>query len=120
MASHGRPGCRDRAELQLNTGFTDVPILAPDHRLDVQFYGFYDFGRVYNLGPGEFDQTVDSIGIGARSDLTSWLFVELAGVRRLMTRPNGANVASCQITCYSRAWWFITEARAERAGLPAG
>ena len=79
--------------MQLNTGFTDVPILAPEHRLDVQFYGFYDFGRFYNLAPGEFNQTVDSVGIGARSNLTSWLFVDLAGVRRVTTRPNGANIS---------------------------
>jgi len=31
--------------------------------------GFYDFGRFYNLAPGEFNQTVDSVGIGARSNL---------------------------------------------------
>jgi hemolysin activation/secretion protein len=89
----GDRGVGTGAELQLNTGFTDVPILAPDHRLDVQFYGFYDFGRFYNLAPGEFSQTVDSVGLGARSNLTSWLFVDLAGVRRLTTRPNGANVS---------------------------
>ena len=89
----GDRGVGTGAELQLNTGFTDVPILAPDHRLDVQFYGFYDFGRFYNLGAGEFNQTVDSFGIGARSSLTSWMFVDLAGVRRLTTRPNGANVS---------------------------
>jgi hemolysin activation/secretion protein len=80
-------------ELQLNTGFTDVPILPSDQRLEVQFFGFYDFGRAYNLAPGEPDVTIDSVGIGARSDLTSWAFVELAGVRRLTTRPNGANVS---------------------------
>ncbi len=90
----GDRGVGTGAELQLNTGFTNVPILAPDHRLDVQFYGFYDFGRFYNLAPGEFNQTVDSAGIGARSNLTSWLFVDLAGVRRLTTRPNGANVSN--------------------------
>jgi len=89
----GDRGVGTGAELQLNTGFTDVPILAPDHRLDVQFYGFYDFGRFYNLAPGAFNQTVDSFGIGARSNLTSWMFVDLAGVRRLVTRPNGANVS---------------------------
>ena len=89
----GDRGVGTGAELQLNTGFTDVPILAPDHRLDVQFYGFYDFGRFYNLAPGTFNQTVDSFGIGARSNLTSWMFVDLAGVRRLVTRPNGANVS---------------------------
>ena len=89
----GDRGVGTGAELQLNTGFTDVPILAPGHRLDVQFYGFYDFGRFYNLAPGAFNQTVDSFGIGARSNLTSWMFVDLAGVRRLVTRPNGANVS---------------------------
>ena len=57
-----------------------------------KFYGFYDFGRFYSLAPGEFNQTVDSFGIGAHSNLTSWLFVDLAGVRRLVTQPNGANV----------------------------
>jgi len=89
----GDRGIGTGAELQLNTGFTDVPILAPAHRLDVQFYGFYDFGRFYNLAPGAFNQTVDSVGIGARSNLTSWMFVDLAGIRRLTTRPNGANVS---------------------------
>ncbi|MBV9201797.1 MAG: ShlB/FhaC/HecB family hemolysin secretion/activation protein [Alphaproteobacteria bacterium] len=89
----GDRGIGTTVELQLNTGFTDVPILAPDQRLDVQFYGFYDFGRFYNLAPGEFNQTVDSFGIGARSNLTSWLFVDLAGIRRLVTQPNGANVS---------------------------
>ena len=89
----GDRGIGTGAEFQLNTGFTDVPILAPDHRLDVQFYGFYDFGRFYNLAPGEFNQTVDSFGIGARSNLTSWMFVDLAGVRRLVTSgPNGSKL----------------------------
>jgi hemolysin activation/secretion protein len=78
-------------ELQLNTGFADVPILAPDHRLDVQFYGFWDTGFSYNLAPGDLNQNIKSIGIGARSDLTQWLFVELEGVHRLVTQPNGAN-----------------------------
>jgi len=89
----GDRGVGTTVELQFNTGFTDVPILAADHRLDVQFYGFYDFARFYNLAPGEFNQTVDSFGIGARSNLTSWLFVDLAGIRRLVTQPNGANVS---------------------------
>jgi hypothetical protein len=43
-----------------------VPILAADHRLDMQFYGFYDFDRFYNLAPGEFNQTADSVGVGAQ------------------------------------------------------
>ena len=89
----GDRGVGTGAELQLNTGFTNVPLVGLDRRLDVQFYGFYDFGRFYNLAPGAFNQTVDSFGIGARSNLTSWIFVDLAGVRRLVSRPNGANVS---------------------------
>jgi hemolysin activation/secretion protein len=81
------------AELQFNTGFTDLPILAENSRLDVQFFGFYDLGRAYNLAPGEADVTIDSLGIGARSDLTTWAFVELAGVHRLNVQPNGVNVS---------------------------
>ena len=68
-----------------------MPVLAPDRRIDVQFFGFYDFGRAYNLVPGEPNQTLNSVGLGARGDLTPWLFVELAGIRRLTTQPNGAN-----------------------------
>ena len=78
-------------ELQINTGFTDVPILPSGHRLDVQFYGFWDTGFSYNLAPGDLNQNVKSIGLGARSDLTEWLFVELEGVHRLAIQPNGAN-----------------------------
>ena len=62
----GDRGVGTAAELQLNTGFTGMPILAADHRLDVQFYGFYNFGQFYNLAPGEFNQTADSVGIGAQ------------------------------------------------------
>lgn len=79
-------------ELQLNTGWPDLSPLAPDHRLDVQFYGFFDYGRAYRLAPGEVDHTVDSLGIGARSDVSPWMFVELEGVHRLTTRPTGAAV----------------------------
>jgi hemolysin activation/secretion protein len=89
----GDRGIGTGAELQLNTGFTNVPFVGLDRRLDVQFYGFYDFGRFYNLAPGIFNQTVDSVGIGARSNLTSWMFVDLAAVRRLVTSgPNGSTL----------------------------
>ncbi|HXO00859.1 MAG TPA: ShlB/FhaC/HecB family hemolysin secretion/activation protein [Stellaceae bacterium] len=78
-------------ELQLNTGFDNLSPLSPDHRLNVQFYNFFDYGRTYNLIPGSIDQTIDSIGIGARSDVTPWMFVELEGLHRFTTHPDGAN-----------------------------
>jgi len=78
------------AELQLNTGFDNLAPLNPDGRLNVQFYGFFDYGRSYNLVPGSVDQTIDSTGIGARSDLTPFMSVELEGVHRLTTHVDGA------------------------------
>ncbi len=77
-------------ELQLNTGWPGASLLSPDRRLDVQFYGFFDYGRAYNLIPGSVDHTIDSIGIGVRSDLAPWLFVELEGLHRLTTHASGA------------------------------
>ncbi len=80
------------AELQLNTGFDNVGPLNPNGRLNVQFYSFFDYGRGYNLVPGSISRTIDSVGIGARSDVAPWMFVELEGVHRLTTHPDGAAV----------------------------
>ena len=80
-------------ELQLNTGFSGIPLIGVDHRLDVQFFGFDDFGRAFNLEPGQPNQSIDSAGIGGRSNVTTWLFAELAAVRRVTTQLNGTNGA---------------------------
>lgn len=77
-------------ELQLNTGWADASPLSPDHRLDVQFYGFFDYGRTYDLVPHNPDHTIDSLGIGVRSSLAPWLFVELEGLHRFTTHASGA------------------------------
>lgn len=77
-------------ELQLNKGWADASPLSPDHRLDVQFYGFFDYGRAYDLVKGGPDHTINSLGIGARSNLAPWLFVELEGLHRFTTHPIGA------------------------------
>lgn len=77
-------------ELQLNTGWADASPLTPDHRLDVQFYGFFDYGRAYDLVKGSPDRTIDSLGLGVRSNLAPWLFVELEGLHRLTTHASGA------------------------------
>lgn len=86
----GDRGIGATLELQLNTGWADASLLSPDRRLDVQFYSFFDYGRAYDLVPGNPDHTIDSVGIGARSDLAPWLFVELEGLRRLTTHASGA------------------------------
>ncbi|MGE5268200.1 MAG: ShlB/FhaC/HecB family hemolysin secretion/activation protein [Thiohalocapsa sp.] len=77
-------------ELQFNTGWEDASPFGPNKRLDVQFYGFFDYGRGYNLVPGSVDRTVDSFGLGVRSNLAPFLYVELEGVHRLTTHASGA------------------------------
>jgi hemolysin activation/secretion protein len=86
-------------ELQLNKGFDGLAPLNPDGRLNVQFYSFFDYGRAYNLGPTDVDHTIDSVGIGARTDVTPWMFVELEGLRRLTTHVDGA--AASPLTDYA-------------------
>jgi hemolysin activation/secretion protein len=80
-------------ELQFNTNLSDLPLLDAAYRLPAQFYGFWDYGHSFNIpGSGDVDHTVQSLGLGVRSDVTNWLFLELEGVRRLTTRPQGAAV----------------------------
>src|SRR5712691_4621317 len=81
-------------ELQANTIFTEIPLLNPAYSLPAQFYGFWDFGRGYNLAPADINHTIQSVGLGIRSDLTSWLFLETDGVHRLTTHPQGKSVAT--------------------------
>ena len=81
-------------ELQANTSFTELPPLNPAYSLPAQFYGFWDYGRSYNLAPADIDHTIQSVGLGVRSDLTPWLFLETEGVHRLTTHPQGKSVAT--------------------------
>jgi hemolysin activation/secretion protein len=80
-------------EAQENTKFTDLPFVKEDYELPAQFYQFWDFGRGFNLAPSDVDFTIQSVGVGVRSDVNDWAFVELEGVHRLTTRPQGASVA---------------------------
>ena len=80
-------------ELQENDKFTGLPLIKADYELPVQFYQFWDFGRGYNRAPGDQNFTIQSLGLGVRSDITDWLFVDLEGVHRLTTHPQGSSVA---------------------------
>jgi hemolysin activation/secretion protein len=80
-------------EMQFNTSLSELPLLDAAYRLPAQFYGFWDYGHSFNIPrSGDPDHTIQSLGLGVRSDLTNWLFLELEGVRRLTTRPQGAAV----------------------------
>jgi hemolysin activation/secretion protein len=79
-------------EFQQNDKLVHLPFFDPDFELPAQFYQFWDYGRGYNLAPSDQDFTIQSLGLGVRSDLTQWLFVELEGVHRLTTHPQGVSV----------------------------
>src|SRR5262249_33700799 len=80
-------------ELQANTTFSDIPLPHLTAPLPVQFYSFWDYGRGFNVAPAtDIVHTLQSVGLGLRSDLTPWLFLETEGVRRLTTHPQGAAV----------------------------
>jgi hemolysin activation/secretion protein len=81
-------------ELQFNTTMPAPGFLADGTPLPAQFYGFWDFGHGYNLAPGDQSFTIQSLGLGVRSDVTPWLSVELEGVHRLTTQPQGPDVTA--------------------------
>lgn len=77
-------------EVQANTEFSDLPFADPAYRLPMQFYTFWDYGYGFNIPASkEPNHKLESVGLGFRSDVTPWLFLELEGVRRLTTRPQG-------------------------------
>ncbi|MBV9552815.1 MAG: ShlB/FhaC/HecB family hemolysin secretion/activation protein [Alphaproteobacteria bacterium] len=80
-------------ELQENVKLVHLPFTPPDLELPAQFYQFFDYGHAFNLGPGDLDFSLRSAGLGVRSDLTSWLFLELEGLHRFTTHPQGLSVA---------------------------
>ncbi|HEX3881016.1 MAG TPA: ShlB/FhaC/HecB family hemolysin secretion/activation protein [Stellaceae bacterium] len=80
-------------ELQENASFTDLPLVGSSYKLSTQFYQFWDYGRGYNLAPSDISTTINSAGLGVRSDLTPWLFWEVEGVHRLTVHPQGADVS---------------------------
>jgi hemolysin activation/secretion protein len=76
-------------ELQENDKLVHLPFAPPDFELPTQFYQFWDYGHAFNLAPNDQNFTLRSVGLGARADVTQWLFVELEGVHRFTTRPQG-------------------------------
>jgi hemolysin activation/secretion protein len=90
-------------ELQANTVFTEVPLLNPAYRLPVQFYGFWDYGHGFNIPrSNEPDKQLRSLGLGFRSDLTPWLFLEAEGVHRLTTNPQSGPQKEADYAFFTR------------------
>lgn len=81
-------------EAQQNYIFTGLPYLGDDEgKVPAQFYQFWDYGRSYNLASGDHNTTIQSVGLGVRTDLTPWFTVDLEGVHRLTTHAqSGAPV----------------------------
>jgi hemolysin activation/secretion protein len=73
-------------EAEENYTYTDLPFLGDDDgKVPAQFYQFWDYGRSYNLAAGDQDTTIQSLGLGLRTDLKPWFTVDVEGVHRLTT-----------------------------------
>jgi hemolysin activation/secretion protein len=81
-------------EAEENYIFTGLPYLGDDEgKVPAQFYQFWDYGRAYNIASGDQDTTIQSLGLGVRTDLLPWFTVDLEGVHRLTTHAqSGAPV----------------------------
>ncbi len=76
-------------ELQLSFPW-EVAALQQSVRLDPTLYAFYDAARTWENVSGDPSRDVSSIGAGVRMSLTEYVELQLEGVHRFETRPNGA------------------------------
>ena len=79
-------------EFQENDKLDHLPFINPDYVIPAQFYQFLDYGRGYDLAPMSQSFTIVSTGLGVRADLNEWMFMEIEGVHRLTTHPEGPAV----------------------------
>ncbi|MGE0422418.1 MAG: ShlB/FhaC/HecB family hemolysin secretion/activation protein [Reyranellaceae bacterium] len=95
----GDRGFAASIELQLNVlvppggvGWsTPASDLDPARALPLQFYAFFDYGRVWNLLASEAPAiTARSVGLGVRASLLEHIMLEIELVRRLDLRVDGA------------------------------
>ena len=83
----GDHGAAATAELRFNT-----PLPAPDFlpmKLSAQFYGFYDWGRVWQKTSTEADVSLQSAGGGVRLYAGDRTEIDLEGVFRQSRFPSG-------------------------------
>ena len=70
---------------------TPASDLDPARALPLQFYAFFDYGRVWNLLASEVPAiTARSVGLGVRASLLEHITLEIELVRRLDLRVDGA------------------------------
>lgn len=76
-------------ELQLAIPW-EVTALQQAVRLDPMLYAFYDAARTWENVRGDPSRDVSSAGVGVRMSFTEHIELQLEGVHRFETRPNGA------------------------------
>ena len=96
-------------ELQLNTV---IPVDFGGNVVDVnaQFYGFYDWGETWeNEQPAnQLNRRLRSAGGGVRSQITQYLTLELEGVYRATTRPQGSAATVTPLKSDGVYWRAVT------------
>jgi len=60
-------------------------------RIDPTFYAFYDVGQTWENQASDPNRRIASAGIGLRASLTEYVEVQVEGVHRFDTKPNGTS-----------------------------
>jgi hemolysin activation/secretion protein len=76
------------AELQLTTGL-GLSLLGRPIDIGTQYYLFYDWGETWENQSTDPNKRLRSFGLGVRGTLTQYVEVDLEGVRRITTNPDG-------------------------------
>ena len=94
-------------ELQFNTSL-DLSALALPDPVPVQFYGFYDWGEVWQHNPDSYDVRAASTGIGVRLTATTHAEVDFLAAARLNRYPAGGGSNVSALNAGTFLWRVLT------------
>lgn len=82
------------------SGFTAIPVSA-------QFYGFYDWGEVWQEQTLDLGHTLRSIGGGVRTTIGRYVELDVEGVSRLTRTPDGPTPAVSRLKSSAFYWQVL-------------
>lgn len=101
----GDQGVSFAAELRLDTPVPS-PVRLP-FEMKAQYYGFYDWGKVWQQTSKEADVAVQSAGIGVRLFVTEATEIDLEGVYRLNRYPGGQGPGISALNTAAFYWQIL-------------
>ncbi len=95
----GDSGLALTGELRLTTS-TDMTAFGRQIDIGTRSYLFYDWGEVWQNQKTQPNNVLRSMGLGARISLTRYFELDVEGVRRFTTHPDGLNVGGLQADAF--------------------